>query len=274
MVIDAHQHFWRISRGDYGWMEAPDAAPLRQDRLPQDLERMAAEGGVDGTIVVQAAPTVDETLFLLGLSDQAPIIRGVVGWIDLEADVEGQLARIAHPKLCGIRPMLQDIEDTDWLSRPLVRAGLARVADLGLRFDALVKPRHFQVLESLARDLPSLPIIVDHCAKPVFDGTDPGDDWRRGMTALAAHSQVVCKVSGLATEFGEGWSADTLRPVFDHVLETFGPSRMMWGSDWPVLELAGNYADWLAAVRELAAELSADEREALFSGTAQSVYGI
>ena len=94
------------------------------------------------------------------------------------------------------------------------------------------------------------------------------------MTALAAHSQVVCKVSGLATEFGEGWSADTLRPVFDHVLETFGPSRMMWGSDWPVLELAGNYADWLAAVRELAAELSADEREALFSGTAQSVYGI
>ena len=126
MVIDAHQHFWRISRGDYGWMEAPDAAPLRQDRLPEDLERMAAKGGVDGTIVVQAAPTVDETLFLLGLSDQAPIIRGVVGWIDLEADVESQLARIAHPKLCGIRPMLQDIEDTGWLSRPSVSTGLAR----------------------------------------------------------------------------------------------------------------------------------------------------
>ncbi|SMD13455.1 L-fuconolactonase [Fulvimarina manganoxydans] len=274
MVIDSHQHFWRISRGDYFWMEDEGAAPLRHDRLPTDLLPMASEGGVEGTVVVQAAPTVDETIFLLELADQAPLIRAVVGWIDLEGDVEAQLSHIAHPKLRGIRPMLQDIEDTDWLSRPAVRDGLAQVADAGLRLDALVKPRHFKVLEALAVDMPNLPIVVDHCAKPVFDGTDPGDDWRQGIAAFAAHDQVVCKLSGLATEFGTGWSAETLRPVFDHVMATFGASRTMWGSDWPVLELAGDYGRWLAVARELAAPLSADEREALFSGTAARFYDI
>lgn len=273
MIIDAHQHFWRIARGDYGWM-TDQVAPIRRDILPADLEPLARTAEVTGTVLVQAAPTLDETLFLLGLADRSPLIRGVVGWIDLTGDVAAQLSRIAHPALRGIRPMLQDIDDTRWILQDGVIDALRQVAGAGLRLDALITPCHLPVIEELAGRVPSLPIVIDHCAKPVFDGTDPGPDWRRGIDALAAHPQVVCKLSGLANEFGPGWSADTLRPVFDHVLRAFGPERLMWGSDWPVLELAGTYADWLQVAQTLCAALSDADRAQVFGQTAIRFYDL
>ena len=273
MIIDAHQHFWRIARGDYGWM-TDQVAPIRRDILPADLEPLARTAGVTGTVLVQAAPTLDETRFLLALADRSPMIRGVVGWIDLTGDVAAQLSRIAHPALRGIRPMLQDIDDTRWILQDGVIDALRQVAGAGLRLDALITPRHLLVVEELARRVPSLPIVIDHCAKPVFDGTDPGPDWRRGIDALAAHPQVFCKLSGLANEFGPGWSADTLRPVFDHVLQAFGPERLMWGSDWPVLELAGTYADWLQVAQILCAALSDADRAQVFGQTAIRFYDL
>lgn len=273
MIIDAHQHFWRIARGDYGWM-TDQVAPIRRDILPADLEPLARTAGVTGTVLVQAAPTLDETQFLLALADRSPLIRGVVGWIDLTGDVAAQLSRIAHPALRGIRPMLQDIDDTRWILQDGVIDALRQVAGAGLRLDALITPFHLPVIEELAGRVPSLPIVIDHCAKPVFDGTDPGPDWRRGINALATHPQVFCKLSGLANEFGPGWSADTLRPVFDHVLQAFGPERLMWGSDWPVLELAGTYADWLQVAQTLCADLSDADRAQVFGQTAIRFYDL
>lgn len=273
MIIDSHQHFWRIARGDYGWMD-DSVAPIRRDILPADLAPLARAGGISGTVLVQAAPTVEETLFLLDLADSDPLIRAVVGWVDLSGDVAAQLERIAHPALRGIRPMLQDIAQTDWILRPEHLAGLRVVARAGLRMDALITPRHLGVIDRLAQEIPELPIVIDHCAKPVFDGSDPGDMWREGMTRLARHPQVFCKLSGLANEFGSGWSAQSLRPVFDHVLAAFGPARLMWGSDWPVLELAGDYPGWLAVAQELTADLDATARAQIFAGTAAHFYGV
>jgi L-fuconolactonase len=273
VIIDAHQHFWRISRGDYGWMD-DSVEPIRRDILPADLEPLARSGGVIGTLLVQAAPTLAETEFLLDLAAQTSLVRGVVGWIDLLGDVEAQLAQIAHPALRGIRPMLQDIGDTGWVLQDQVITGLRKVAAAGLRMDALITPRHLFVIEQLAQAIPELPLVVDHCAKPVFTGHDPGEDWRRGMTALAAHPQVCCKLSGLANEIGPGWSAETLQPVFEHVAGAFGAERLMWGSDWPVLELAGDYSDWLMTAQQMAGSLSAREREQVFGGSALKFYGL
>lgn len=273
MTIDSHQHFWRIARGDYAWMD-DSVAPIRRDILPPDLAPLAQGGGITGTVVVQAAATVEETLFILELADANPLIKGVVGWVDLCGDVEAQLARIAHPALRGIRPMLQEIAEPEWILRPDVMSGLRQVAAAGLRMDALITPRHLGAINRLASEVPELAIVIDHCAKPVFNGSDPGEAWRSGMLALASHPQVFCKLSGLANEYGPGWSAETLQPVFDHLITTFGPDRLMWGSDWPVLELAGNYLGWLETARMLASRLSSGEHAALFGETATRFYGL
>ncbi|NDV00084.1 amidohydrolase family protein [Pseudoroseicyclus tamaricis] len=273
MIIDAHQHFWRIDRGDYSWMD-DSVAPIRRDILPADLSPLAEACGVSRTVLVQAAPTCEETLFMLSLADETPLIGAVIGWLDLTGDVEGQLARLAHPKLRGIRPMLQDIAETEWILRPEVLAGLRKVAAAGLRLDALALPRHLDALARLAEEIPELPIVIDHCAKPDFDGAEPDADWRAGMAVLAAHPQVCCKLSGLANEAGPGWTAETLRPVFEHVLAAFGPDRLMWGSDWPVLELAGDYRGWLEAAQELTASLGRADRDAIFGGTAARFYAL
>ncbi|WP_435170290.1 amidohydrolase family protein [Falsirhodobacter sp. 1013] len=267
MIIDAHQHFWRIARGDYGWMDDRVAA-IRHDRLPADLHPLARAGGIGGTILVQAAPTVNETLFLLEMAQSEPLVRGVVGWIDLEGDVDAQLRQVDHPALRGIRPMLQDIPDTAWVLRDEVVSGLRKIAGRGLRMDVLITPRHLPVIDRLAHLVPELPMVVDHCAKPTFPVTDA---WRQGIDALAAHPQVFCKLSGLANEHGPGWSADTLHGVADHVIGAFGGTRVMWGSDWPVLELAGRYGDWLTVAQQLVAP---EDHPDVFAETAARFYDI
>jgi len=276
MIIDAHQHFWHIARGDYAWMD-DSVAPIRRDFLPADLTQIAAASGVTGTIVVQAAPTVAETQFLLSLAAESPLICGVVGWVDLEAeDAEATLRELAQNKwFKGIRPMLQDIENTKWILQPKVQKALKFAADLGLRLDALVTPRHLDAISQIAEGIPALPIVIDHCAKPVIQGgQDAGENWRAGMKHLGDHPNVFCKLSGLANEYGSGWSAQTLQPVFDHVYQCFGPDRMMWGSDWPVLNLAGDYANWVKVAQTLAADLTQDQQDQLFSQTAHKFYGL
>lgn len=274
MIVDAHQHFWKIDRGDYFWMD-DSVAKIRRDILAPDLTPHADACGIGASIAVQAAPTVAETEFLLEIAAAAPIVKGVVGWVNLESgDAASTLKRLAtNPAFKGARPMLQDIEDTEWVLRPSVMANLAIVADLGLSFDALIQPRHLGVIEGLAAALPDLPIVVDHCAKPVIQGgLDAGETWRRGMSLLAEHDQVFCKISGLANEYGEGWDGQSLQPVVDHVLQAFGPERLMWGSDWPVLELAGSYEHWFACARALTAACSTEEQARIFGGTAAKFY--
>ena len=276
MLIDSHQHFWHIARGDYSWMD-DSVSPIRRDFLPEDLTQIAATSGVTGTIVVQAAPTLAETLFLLGLAAKSPLILGVVGWVDLEAeDAETTLRELSQNRwFKGIRPMLQDIEDTNWILKPEVMKNLERAADLGLRLDALVTPRHLGAIAQIAEGIPTLPIVIDHCAKPVIQGgKDAGDAWQVGVKHLGELSNVFCKLSGLANEYGVGWSVQTLQPIFDHVYQCFGPEKMMWGSDWPVLNLAGDYANWVTVAQNLAADLTQDQQSQLFARTALKFYGL
>jgi L-fucono-1,5-lactonase len=276
VIVDAHLHFWRIDRGDYSWMD-DSVAPIRRDVLPPEFDEIRARLSISGSIVVQAAPTLAETEFLLGLADSNPSILGVVGWVDLGrpqavADVR-RLAR--HPRFKGIRPMLQDIEETEWILRPENMTTLRAVCVEGLRMDALVTPRHLPVIEILARKLPDLPMAIDHCGKPAIAGGNlPDQAWKDGMRRLSDFPQIYCKLSGLATEFGTGWSANALAPVFQYVFDCFGSDRVLWGSDWPVLELVGRYDDWFRAVRTFSHGLSAGAEKNLWGGTAAAFYGL
>lgn len=272
MKIDAHQHFWQMARGDYGWL---DAAPpmLRRDYAAADLAPLLARHGIAATILVQAAPTVEETAFLLDAARHSDFVAGVVGWADLAApDAAEAVARLAEDRLLvGLRPMVQDIPDDDFLVDARLDPALAAMADQCLVFDALVLPHHLSRLLVLADRHPRLSIVVDHGAKP-FIRDRRLDPWRADMTALAARGNVACKLSGLVTEAGEDWPTDDLMPFVQHLLSVFGPGRLVWGSDWPVVEVAGGYDAWRMASETLTAALDETERAAIFGGNAARIY--
>ena len=272
MRIDAHHHLWTLARGDYGWL-TPALAPIYRDFALADLAPHLAASKIKGTILVQAAPTEAETMFLLDVAEQAEGVRGVVGWIDFDAaDAVVRIETIASRKLLvGLRPMVQDIADDDWLSRPALAPLLSAMAKAGLVFDALVLPRHLPKLLRLIDRHPDLTFVLDHCAKPRL-ATGEIESWRRDIALLAERENIVCKLSGLVTEAARDWQIADLRPAADHVCACFTPRRMMWGSDWPVVNLAGGYAQWLAAAETLLADLSPDETAAVFGGTAARVY--
>jgi L-fuconolactonase len=274
MRVDAHQHYWSVGRGDYGWL-TPALAPLYRDFGPADLEPELRALGITGTVLVQAAPTLAETLYLLDLAARTPSVLGVVGWVDLASDdVHAQLAALsAHPKLKGVRPMLQDLPDHRWIARAPIDAGLESLTRLGLRFDALVRSRHLpHLLERMQRQ-PELPIVIDHAAKPDVRSGE-FDAWRERIAPLARLPRVYCKLSGLLTEAPPGCGAGVFAPYVDTVLELFGPQRVMWGSDWPVLNLAARYSEWATLTDRLLQSLDAEERQAVLGGTATRFYGL
>ena len=274
-LIDAHQHFWRPSRGDYGWL-TPDAHPaICRNFLPEDLAPLLEDAGVERTILVQAAPTVAETEYLLGLAAEAPFIAGVVGWADFEArDASARIqAMVQNPKLLGLRPMLQDLADDAWILRPAVAPALDAMEAAGLRFDALVTPRHLAHLARLLGERPGLKVVIDHGAKPeIARGALEG--WAAQMRAIAADTGAYCKLSGLVTEAGGKWTEEDLKPFVEVLLDAFGPARLMWGSDWPVVNEAGGYAAWHSAAWGLTEGASPVERDLIFGGAAQAFYGI
>ena len=272
MQVDAHQHFWRLSRGDYGWL-TPELAPIHRDFGPADLRPLTRAAGVERTVLVQAAPTEAETGFLLELAEEEPLVAGVVGWVDFEAeDAAHRVAALAaRPKLVGLRPMMQDMADDRWMLREELAPALRAMAEEGLTFDALVFPRHLPTLSEFAHRYPGLDIVIDHAAKPDI-AAGALDDWARDIGAIAGETRLVCKLSGLITEAGPGWSAEQLRPYVEVLLEAFGADRLMWGSDWPVVNLAGSYASWRTASETLLASCSNDERAAIFGQTASVFY--
>ncbi|MFG6081819.1 amidohydrolase [Paracoccus litorisediminis] len=267
--LDAHCHFWRLDRGDYGWLDGQGGPlqPIRRDFAPKD------HPGGGSVIAVQAAPTLAETDYLLSLP--SPRIIGVVGWVDLTsaAAVDDLTARATNPRFRGIRPMLQDIADTEWLLSAPRADALAALPRLGLTFDALVTERHLPILARFADANPDLAIVIDHAAKP-----QPGDrpDWEAGMKKLAGQGHH-CKLSGLMTELSPEGLRDplaALRPIVGQLLDWFGPDRLIWGSDWPVLTLAAPYPDWLALTDELLDQLTPAERVAIMGGNAMRFYGV
>lgn len=272
--IDSHQHFWSLARGDYGWL-TPDLEPLYRDFQPSDLEPHLRAAGISQTILVQAAPTVAETQYLLELSAQTPFVAGVVGWVDLlAADAPDVIANLARdPRLRGLRPMLQEIPDVDWIRQPALDPALAAMVDHGLRFDALVRPTHLPSLRHMMRRHPDLPVVIDHGAKPrIADGERR--DWETSLRSIARETTAYCKVSGLVTEAAAGVTLETLLPYLDVLMESFGANRLMWGSDWPVLNLAADYDSWWKMTQQYLAPFDSTTGAAICGGTAAEFYGI
>ncbi len=253
MRIDSHQHFWSLARGDYHWMgDGPALAPIRRDVVPDDMRPILKRHGIDRTVLVQAAATMEETEYMLGLADATEFIAKVVGWVDFEQPAHRKhLERFAtHRKFAGVRPMIQDIPDPDWMFRADVQWGYQALIDLDLTFDALGFPIHADRLRRLIDRYPGMRVVIDHCLKPkIRDGAF--DDWARDMERLARETTTVCKLSGLATEAKPDWTVETLRPYAEHIIAVFGPSCVMWGSDWPVVDLAGGYDRWWSATETI-----------------------
>ena len=277
MKVDAHHHFWNPARGDYGWMPQ-DNPTLFRPYGPADIAPHLAAAGIDATVLVQAAASVEESEYMLGLADATPHVKAVTGWIDFEQAAHRDiLARLAgHPTFKGVRPMIQDIPDDDWMLREDVQWGFRATMELGLRFEALGLPRHLDNFLTILTRYPDLRAVIDHGMKPRIATPSPDgfSNWARGMSRLADETSACCKFSGLITEAAASWTVDDLRPYVDHIITAFGADRVMWGSDWPVCRLAGEYADWHDAAVRLTDGCSAAERAAIFGGTANRFYDL
>lgn len=277
MKIDAHHHLWQPLRGDYDWMPQ-DNATLNRPYAPADLAPQISAKGIEGTVLIQAAASVQETEYMLGLADATPFIKGVVGWVDFEDPSHlAHLTRLAqHPKFLGVRPMIQDIADANWMLRQDIEWAYRALLDLDLSFDALGFPRHLENFATLMARYPDLRVVYDHCMKPQIRDQRAGKDafsaWADGMTKLAEETTGWCKLSGLVTEADAGWTPDDLGPFADHVIAAFGPDRVMWGSDWPVCRLEAEYDIWFETAQALTADLSARDQAKIFGGTAARFY--
>ena len=279
MLIDAHHHYWTPRRGDYLWM--PNGHPvLDHQYLPADLAPHLRAAGIDRTVLVQAAATLHETEYMLGIADATPTVGKVVGWIDFEDRNDlRHLERLkSHPKFTGVRPMIQDIPDTDWMLRNDVQWAFRALADLDLTFDALGFSRHLANFLTILKRYPKLRVVMDHCMKPQIRDAGTSKDefgfWSAGMKRIAGETGAFCKFSAIVTEANADWTPAELRPYAEVVLEAFGPERVMWGSDWPVCRLRCEYGSWLAAARELTSHYSVEDRAKIFGGTAAGFYRI
>ncbi len=274
MKIDSHQHFWTPGRGDHDWMPQ-DNPILNRTYLPADLAPILDAQGIDGTVLVQAAATTHETEYMLGLADASGFVRGVVGWVDFENPTDATtLKRLrGHPKFKGVRPMIQDIPDDTWMLRDDVQWAYKTICDLDLTFDALGFPRHLDPFLTLMKRYPTLRVVIDHCMKPQIrdHNTANFQIWADGMSRLA-DTGAHCKFSALITEANQNWTTADLKPYVDHILAAFGPTRVMWGSDWPVCRLRAEYNVWHNAAQDLTAHLSAQARAQIFGETAQRFY--
>jgi L-fuconolactonase len=278
-TVDAHQHFWRLDQPkpfNYAWLDAPENAPIRRDFLPEDLEPHLRAVGVERSIFVQTQHNLAENRWALELAERHPFIAGIVGWVDLASDdCERQLIEfVDHPKFVGVRHVTQDEPDDDFIVRDDVLRGLKVLEKQAVPFDLLLYVKHLRHVPTLAAHLPELPMVIDHLSKPHIKAGRM-DDWLPNFKAAAKFGNVYCKLSGMVTEGDwQRWTAADLKPYVQSALELFGPARLMFGSDWPVCELAGTYEQVFDALNEALGPLSPHEREALFGGTASCFYAV
>lgn len=274
MRLDSHQHFWKFNPAEYGWMK-PDWL-IRRDFLPSDLQPLLDQHGLDGSIAVQARQTLEESRWLLALANESPVIKGVVGWVDLRSDrVEEQLAEFApHPRFVGVRHVVQDEPDDRFVLWPDFIRGISKLKQIDLTYDLLLFPQQLPAAIELVRRFPEQPFVLDHIAKPrIREGTL--SPWREHIRELAQAPNVCCKVSGLVTEADwANWKPADFQPYLDIVFESFGEERLMFGSDWPVCLLAGSYERVLKLVEEYVQPLSAEGRAKFFGENAARFYGI
>jgi L-fuconolactonase len=271
-VIDSHQHFWDPARGDYGWLRP--GSPLYRTYRPNDLAPLLEANGIHGSILVQAAATSHETDYLLELARDTPWILGVIGWIDLAArDAPQQIReRANNPLLVGVRPMLQDLAERDWILGAAQRPGIEAVQEAGLAFDALVQADQLSVIATLADRHPSLSIVLDHAGKPPFAISSAMAMWRNEIRALALRPNVSCKLSGLFTELDDLGADERVDPCIDMLIDLFGPDRLLWGSDWPVATTAIDYSEWLGRCRSRIEYRLPGHLAAILGGNARRLY--
>ena len=272
MIVDAHQHFWDPARGDYGWL-TPDM-PIYRLYGTDDLRPLLQASGVDATILVQAAPTSAETDYMLAIARRTSWVVGVVGWIGLDAPgAVDQVRRRAQDTLfLGVRPMLQDISQPDWILRRELEPAINAIAAEGLVFDALIKSHQIGVIAELAARHPQLSIVLDHGAKPGLGDGEAMAAWRAGLAKLSAHPNVTCKLSGLLTELPPGAGTRHVKDAADVLFDLFGAERLIWGSDWPVLALAGDYRDWFELAHEAKAARQSSAARAVMGANALRIY--
>jgi L-fuconolactonase len=272
--IDAHQHFWAIGANGHSW-PGPDLPAIHRDFLPDDLAPLLDGAGIAASVLVQSQPNDADTDWLLTLAEATPRVAAVVGWVDVKAaNAASRIAALAaRPKLRGFRPMLQDLP-AGWILDPAAADALAAMEQHRLVFDALIRPAHLGDIAVLATRHPDLRIVVDHAAKPVIAGGTGIAAWARDLTALARTPNVQCKLSGLVTEAAADWRPDDLREIVTQLVQSFGPARLLWGSDWPVVLLASDYRRWFDTAQTLLAGLSEADRAAVFGGNAAALYGI
>ncbi len=272
MKLDSHQHFWKYDAAQYPWI--PKGSPLHRDWLPADLAPLLAAAGLDGCIAVQARQTIEESRWLLELADAAPIIRGVVGWVDLRSERLGeQLAQFStHPKFCGVRHVVQSEPDLNFMLGADFLRGIGHLHHFGLTYDILITHLQLPSAIELAKRFSEQPFVVDHIAKPLIKAGTLSP-WREQIRELAKAPNVMCKVSGLITEADHGaWTAADVTPFLDVVAEAFGEDRLMYGSDWPVCLLAGSYPRTHSLVADYFAQHTVEARAKIFGGNAERFY--
>jgi L-fuconolactonase len=275
MNIDAHQHFWRYNESEYGWM-GPGMETLKRDHLPPDLLPLLQSAGFDGTIAVQARQVLEETRWLLELADQYSFIKGVVGWVDLRSpQLHHQLEPFAaHPKLRGVRHVVHDEPDDQFMLREDFVRGISMLSEFHLTYDLLLFPKHLPAACELVKRFPQQRFVLDHIAKPLIKGgiLEP---WATDLRKLAAFPNVFAKVSGMVTEANwQAWKPADFTPYLDAVLDVFGVERVMLGSDWPVCTVAATYGQVISIVAEYIRRFSPDEQKQILGGNARRFYGI
>jgi L-fuconolactonase len=273
--IDAHQHYWQLSQPfDYEWLKSEPMSPICRDYLPADLEPQIRAVGIDYTVFVQTPHNVAENRWVLELAEHNDFICGVVGWVDLASEqCEEQLLEFKdHPKFVGIRHVTQDEPDDNFIVRDDVLRGLQVLEKHNVPFDLLFYVEHLHHAKTLAERFPNLPMVIDHLAKPQIKD-QVLDDWIVNFRAAAKYPNVYCKLSGMITEADwQSWKPEDLKPYVETALEAFGPDRCMFGSDWPVCELAGSYEQVHAALVEVLGPLGDSENARVFGGTAKEFY--
>jgi L-fuconolactonase len=275
MVIDAHHHFWRYDPGEYGWI-SESMGVLRRDFLPQHLAEEIKAAHVDGVVSVQARQTVEETRWLLDFAARHDFIRGVVGWLPLQSpEFARYLEKFApDPKLKAVRHVVQDEPDDNFILRDDFNRGVAELRRFDLRYDILIFERHLPQAIKFVDRHPGQVFVLDHVAKPRIK-RDEMSPWRENLKELARRKNVYCKLSGVVTEADwRGWTRGQVRPFMNAALEAFGPRRLMFGTDWPVILLASGYGRWTQCVRDFASTLSPAEQDRLFGGTAVEAYNL
>ena len=274
-MIDAHHHLWQLSQPfDYTWLDREELTPIRRDFMPADLEPPLHAVGVERTVLVQTQHNLAENRWALGLAEKHDFIAGVVGWIDLaRLNCETQLLEFkGHPKFVGVRHITQDEPDDDFIVRGEIIRGLRVLESHEVPFDLLLYVKHLRHVQTLARQLPDLPMVIDHLAKPHIK-EQRFDDWLPPLQAAAEYPNVFCKLSGMITEANwKSWTAADLRPYVQTALELFGPQRCMFGSDWPVCQLAGSYEQVHQVLVDALGPISNAEKEAIFCRTAETFY--